>query len=290
MTQYSRILNYKLNELKNSRPNDRALIEAIQSDINRKVEVISPSTRKSLLQFPMQFTQRVRTSSRDWTTQLHQWADYQLKELLMIDPIYLTTSDSDDECVLKRLIKAVLGLTMTQQVNYELLEQIFQKDMKYSALTVVADPDSAEGGNAWFERDLDGKTVVEYLYDFANGEGEFSGKGPDERILAMFDQYAETALELPDENLEADVSDVDPEEDQANVIAAQEERDHGMQTNTADVPLASEDGQTEKMDDVNGEGGIAIAPPKEGEAKENGGEDKMQKVLGVLLKLSECLG
>jgi len=290
MTQISRILNYKLNELKDSRPGDRALIEAIQAEINGKVDVISPSTRKSLLQFPIQFTQRIRTSSRDWTTQMHQWADYQLKELLMIDPIYLTTSDSDDECVLKRLVKAALGLTMTQQVNYDLIEKLFQKNMKYSALTVVADPDSAEGGNAWFERDLDGKTVIEYLYDFANGEGEFSGQEPDERILDMFDKYAETALAMPDETLEADTSKVDPEEDQENVIQAQEERDHGIPTNAADVPVASEEGQTEKMDEVNGEEGIAIAPPKEGEATENGNDDNMKKLLGVLLKLSDCIG
>lgn len=292
MSQISRILNYKLNEMKERRPDDRALIEAIQTTINDKVDAISPNTRKSLLQFPIQFTQRIRTSSRDWTTQLHQWADRQVKELLMIDPIYLTTSDSDDECVLKRLVKAALGLTMTQQVNYDLLDQLFQKDMKYSALTVAGDPESAEGGNAWFEKDLDGKTVIEYLYDFANGEGEFAGKAPDERILDMFDQYAQTALAFPGEDeLDADMSDVDPEEDQQNVIQAQEEREHGMQTNAAAIPTAEGGKQTETMDEVNGgDEGIAIAPPKEDEAaKEGEGEDKMKKVLGVLLKLSECL-
>lgn len=296
MAHLSGILNYKLNELKAKRPEDKALIEAIQMDINKKVQIISPETRKSLLQFPIQFTQMVPTSSRDWTTQLHRWADYGLHELLMIDPIYLTTSDSDDECVLKRLVKAALGLTMTQVVNYELIEELFQKDMNYAAMTVAGDPESTEAGNAWYEPDLEGKSVIEYLYDFASGEGEFQGKGPDEKILAMFDKYAERALHIPEEDeLQADFDDsTDPKEDQKAVMQAEMEREHDSSTNPEDIPLATdgEDGQqTETMDEVNGEATVdengQIAPPNQDGAE---GQDKLSKVLGVLLKLSDSLG
>ena len=248
MAHISGILNYKLNELKTKRPEDRALIEALQSEITKKVQIISPDTRKSLLQFPIQFTQCIRTSSRDWTTQLHKWADYQLHDLLMIDPIYLTTGDSDNECVLKHLVKAALGLTMTQTVNYELLEELFQKDMNYSAMTVAGDPDSIQPGNAWFEPDLDGKSVIEYLYDYASGEGEFSGHGRDERLLGMFDQYAEKALSMPDEKLpDADFDEsVDPEEEQKAVMQAEEAREQSTATNPEDVPLATDGTENEE--------------------------------------------
>jgi len=297
MTHISGILNYKLNELKGRHPEETALIEAIQKEISNKVQIISPETRKSLLQFPIQFTQAVRTSGRDWTTQLHKWADYQLRELLMIDPIYLTTSDSNNECVLKHLIKAALGLTMTQVVNYELIEEIFQKDMNYAALTVAGDPDSAEAGNAWFEQDLEGKSVIEYLYDFAAGEGEFSGQCRDERLLGMFDKYAEKAMTMPgEEELSADFDDeVNAEEDQKAVLQAEEDREKSMETNPEDIPVStdeSEPKQTEKMDDVNGEEASVnengqIVPPED---KKPDNQDKLSKVLGVLLKLSDSLG
>ena len=298
MAHISGILNYKLNELKTKRPEDRALIEALQSEITKKVQIISPDTRKSLLQFPIQFTQCIRTSSRDWTTQLHKWADYQLHDLLMLDPIYLTTGDSDNECVLKRLVKAALGLTMTQTVNYELIEELFQKDMNYAAMTVAGDPESIQPGNAWYEQDLDGKSVIEYLYDFASGEGEFAGRERDERLLGMFDKYAEQALSMPDEDLlEADYDEsADPEEDQKAVMQAEEDREHSTASNPEDVPLATDgtendDGkQTETMDEVNGEATVdengQIAPPEQ----KGDSQDERSKVLNVLLKLSDSIG
>lgn len=296
MTDFYGIMNYKLNELKSRRPDDLALIEAVQTEINKKIPIISPETRKSLLQFPIQFTQKIRTSARDWTTQLHKWADYQLHDLLMIDPIYLTTTDSDDECVLKHLVKAALGVTMTNVVNYELIEELFQKDMSYAAMAVAGDPESVEAGNAWYEPDLNKQSVIEYLYDFASGEGEFDGKEKDNRILAMFDKYAERALALPDEEeLSADHDDsVDQEAEQEAVLQAEAERENSMATNPNEVPVASgsNDGeQTEKMDAVNGEATVdengQIAPPQNDDAK---GQDKLSTLFNVLLKLGNSLG
>lgn len=283
MTDILRTMNHSLNELKSKRPNDVALIEAIQTEINKKTQIISPSVRKSLLQFPLQFTQRVRTSSRDWTTQLHYWADYQLEDLLRIDPIYLTTGDSNDDSVLKRLVMAALGLTQTQIVNYELLEKIFQKDMKYSALTVAGDPDSAEGGNAWFERDLEGKTVIEFLYDFANGEGEFQGRAPDERIIEMFKTYADSALALP-EDMDLPDPDFDEEdkEDIENINASPETTDEPTVAPTGEEGHETSPDEQQDLKE--------IASPDNGEAKEEGGNpDKLSKVLNVLMKLSECV-
>ena len=298
MEHISGIFNIMLNELKARKPEDKALIEAMQNEITNKVQIISPETRKSLLQFPIQFTQKIRINGRDWTTQLHKWADYQLHDLLMLDPIYLTTTDSNNDCVLKHLVMAALGLTMTRVVNYELIEELFQKDMNYAAMTVAGDPESTEPGNAWYEPDLEGKSVIEFMYDFAVGEGQFQGKPRDEKLLGMFDTYAERALTMPDEDLEADFDEnADPAEDQKAVMQAEAERENSNATDPNDIPLATdgtqnEEGkQTEKMDSVNGEATVdengQIAPPNQSEANQ---QDNLSKVLGVLLKLSNSLG
>jgi hypothetical protein len=300
MTHISGIFNYMLNELKARKPEDKALIEAMQNDIANKVQIISPETRKSLLQFPIQFTQKIRVNARDWTTQLHKWADFQLHDLLQIDPIYLTTTDSNGDCVLKHLVQAAIGLTMTKTVNYELIEELFQEDMNYAAMTVAGDPESTEPGNAWYEPDIDNKSVIEYLYDFAIGEGEFQGKPRDERLLEMFDKYAERALHMPsDDELTADFDEnADPEEDQKAVMQAEQEREHDSSTDPHDIPLATdgtenEEGkQTEKMDDVNGETTTVDEDGHIAPANQDGDnqQDNLSKVLGVLLKLSNSLG
>jgi hypothetical protein len=112
----------------------------------------------------------------------------------------------------------------------------------------------------------------------------------------MFDKYAERALHIPEEDeLQADFDDsADPKEDQKAVMQAEMEREHDSSTNPEDIPLATdgEDGQqTETMDEVNGEATVdengQIAPPNKDGAE---GQDKLSKVLGVLLKLSDSLG
>ena len=75
-------MNYKLNELKAARPNDKAIIEAFQTAMVNKADIISPNSRRALLKFPMQFVQPIRTSDGEWTTQLHIWAGLQLRDLL----------------------------------------------------------------------------------------------------------------------------------------------------------------------------------------------------------------
>jgi hypothetical protein len=92
------------------------------------------------------------------------------------------------------------------------------------------------------------------------------------------------------------LDDADPEEDQKAVMQAEEDREHDASTNPEDIPLATdgEGEQTETMDEVNnGEGEATvdengqIAPPNKEGAE---GQDKLSKVLGVLLKLSDSLG
>ena len=270
------IMNYKLNELKAARPNDKAIIEAFQNAMNNNSDIISPTSRRALLKFPMQFVQPIRTSDGEWTTQLHIWAALQLKDLLKIDPIVLTAKDSNYDTVLKTLVQAALGKT-TQVVNYQLLKELLQKDMCYNAVTVPGDTENTEPGNAWFEQDVEGKTVAEYLYDFASGEGDFRGNPPDEQLLDLISQYADTALRIEGEDLSFDkVKD--------------EEQTPEMVSNEENVAQ-----QTEKLDDTDSaveldeNGNYRPKEPEEDETNGNANGDQTQNLLKVLLKLGSLL-
>ena len=282
--QFCKIMNYKLNELKDAHPEDRALIEAFQAQMNDKAEVISPTTRRALLKFPMQFVQPIRTSDGEWTTQLHIWADVQLKELLMIDPIVLTAKDSNDDSVLKRLIMAALG-KFTQTVNYDLLEKLFKKDMKYNAVVVPGDKEHTEPGNAWYEQDLEGNTVAEYLFNYASGEGEFSGQPQDERILGLFDLYAHDALKLegvddPIDHIGEKKSKKKKEEEETEKTP---EAEPGESVNT--------DQSTEKLDD-DGDPEETVELDEDGNyrPKDHDGTGNQEAVAQNLLKVIMKLG
>ena len=230
----------------------------------------------SLLKFPMQFIQPIRTSDGEWTTQLHIWAGLQLHDLLKIDPIVLTAKDSNYEPVLKTLVQAALG-KQTQTINYPLIEELLQKDMTYNAVTVPGDTENTEPGNAWYEQDIEGKTVAEYLYEFASGDGEFSGNPPDERLLDMFSKYSENALRLEgDSDITGPIEDDEAEK-------------------TPEI-VPNEEGaaqQTEKLDDTDSaveldeDGTYRPKEPEEGEDGKEG--DNTQNLLKVLLKLGSLL-
>ena len=274
--QICRIMNYKLNELKTARPTDKAIIEAFQVAMNTNADIISPTARRALLKFPMQFIQPIRTSDGEWTTQLHIWAGLQLHDLLKIDPIVLTAKDSNYEPVLKTLVQAALG-KQTQTINYPLIEELLQKDMTYNAVTVPGDTENTEPGNAWYEQDIEGKTVAEYLYEFASGDGEFAGNPPDERLLDMFSRYSENALRLEgDSDITGTIED------------EEEEKTPEMVPNEEGAAQ-----QTEKLDDTDSaveldeDGTYRPKEPEEGEDGKEG--DNTQNLLKVLLKLGSLL-
>lgn len=276
--QICRIMNYKLNELKTARPNDKAIIEAFQVAMNTDADIISPTSRRALLKFPMQFVQPIRTSDGEWTTQLHIWAGLQLHDLLKLDPIVLTAKDSNYEPVLKTLVQAALG-KQTQTVNYNLIEELFQKDMSYNAVTVPGDTENTEPGNAWYEQDVEGKTVAEYLYEFASGEGEFAGNPPDERLLDMFSRYSENALRLEGDS---DITGTIDEDEET------EEKTPEMEPNEEGAAQ-----QTEKLDDTDSAVELdedGTYRPKEPDGDEDGNDgDSTQNLLKVLLKLGSLL-
>lgn len=192
-----RELNRRINGLKDAYPDELALIEGIQDLLNKKVEVISEKNRQALRQFPMQFTRRVGLGDGEWTTTLHMWADNMVDTLLEIDPLVLTCTNSRGETVLHALVFAATG-RFTQMVNYDLIQKLLEKNMSFIEMTVPNNVNSKVEGNAWVCKDALQKTPMDYLVDFANGDGETP---PDERLQQMLYEFGSTpTVEPPVDN------------------------------------------------------------------------------------------
>lgn len=192
-----RELNRRINGLKDAYPDELALIEGIQDLLNKKVEVISEKNRQALRQFPMQFTRRVSLGDGEWTTTLHMWADNMVDTLLEIDPLILTCTNSKGESVLHSLVFAATG-RFTQMVNYDLIQKLLDKNMSYIEMTIPNNVNSKVEGNAWVCKDALQKTPMDYLVDFANGDGDAA---PDERLQQMLYDFGSTpAMEPPVDN------------------------------------------------------------------------------------------
>lgn len=192
-----RELNRRINGLKDAYPEELALIEGIQDLLNKKVEVISEKNRQALRQFPMQFTRRVDLGDGEWTTTLHMWADNMVDTLLEIDPLILTCTNSRGETVLHALVFAATG-RFTQMVNYDLIQKMLEKNMSFIEMTVPNNVNSKVEGNAWVCKDALQKTPMDYLVDFANGDGDAA---PDERLQQMLYDFGSTpAMEPPVDN------------------------------------------------------------------------------------------
>lgn len=286
--------NYRLNELKDKNPQSTTLIEAIQVEFNKTIELISPTTRRALLQFPMQFIQRIPTSHGEWTTQLHVWADNQLEDLLRIDPIILTAKNSNGDTVLHNLVHAAIG-KFTQQVNYDLVEKILTTDLNYTELETPGDPDSAVPGNAWYETDLEGNTPMEYLYNRAASDGEYKDAEPDNQLMALIDRYAEMALDTNDDVEPPPVDTFDEEAAQEDIVENEAERDQSLETDPREIETADEESGEEINTDENT--GVVNSPePKNTESHEEigvPGNDDSKNVLNIistLLKLGRSLG
>ena len=164
-----REFNMRLNGLKDAYPSELTLIEGIQQVFNKQLDVISDTNRIALRRFPTQFTRRIAKGAGDWTTQLHMWADNLVPEMLEVDPLTLTCSDSDGNTVLHSLVQAATG-KFTQQVDYDFVQKLLDKNMDYVEMARPNDLASKVEGSAWLQKDALGKTPIDYLVDFARGE------------------------------------------------------------------------------------------------------------------------
>lgn len=237
-------VNEELNNLKDKYPGDVALVESVQNLFNKEFQVISDRSLKALKTFPMQFTKRIPTSSGEWTTQLHIWADNQVPALLDIDPIILTARNSDGETVLMSLLMAATG-RFTQQVNYALIKKILDTDMQFEYLTEPMDENSVETGNVWDEEDLDHKTALQYLADFAKGTGPFLGAGGDDAVRKMLEDFADRPEpdNGPGDGEPLSDPNFDAEKAQEQIEQAEAMRDAGKTTSAADIAAAEQSTQ-----------------------------------------------
>lgn len=232
-------VNEELNNIKDRFPEETALVESVQKLFNKEVQIISDRSIRALKAFPMQFTKRIPTADGEWTTQLHIWADNQVAELLDIDPLVLTARNSDGECVLMSLLMAATG-RFTQQVNYPLIQKILDKDMQFQYLTEPGDESSVQTGNVWDEEDLDHKTPLEYLADFAKGTGVFGGCGQDPLVRQMLENFADRPE--PDNGPGKPLSDPNFDEEQAKKAIEQSEAQIATtaETNPQNIPTVDQ--------------------------------------------------
>lgn len=208
-----REFNMRLNGLKDAYPSELTLIEGIQQVFNKQLDVISDTNRIALRRFPTQFTRRIAKGAGDWTTQLHMWADNLVPEMLEVDPLTLTCSDSSGSTVLHSLVQAATG-RFTQQVDYDFIQKLLDKNMDYVEMARPNDLASKVEGSAWLQKDALGKTPIDYLVDFASGE---EGDMPDERLMGMLSRFGEGSQdEAP-----VDTTPVAPPSDQEAQMAAQ---------------------------------------------------------------------
>lgn len=255
--------------LKDKYPDDVALVESVQKVFNRNFKVISDRSIKAMKSFPMQFTQRIPTSGGEWTTQLHIWADHSVPELLDLDPVMLTARNSDGESVLFSLLMAATG-RFTQMVDYELLQKILDKDMRFTALTIPNDETSGVEGNAWDEEDIDGNTPLDYLADFATGTGIFAGQPGDEKVQEMLANFADRP-DPEDAPRSEPLADPDfNEKEAAEQVAASEKMvDNTLATEGSAIPTADLANETTATPDaetatpVNSETVLPKTPGKE---------------------------
>jgi hypothetical protein len=125
------------------------------------------------------------------------WADNMVDTLLEIDPLVLTCTNSKGETVLHALVFAATG-RFTQMVNYDLIQKMLEKNMSFIEMTVPNNVNSKVEGNAWVCKDALQKTPMDYLVDFANGDGDAA---PDERLQQMLYDFGSTpAMEPPVDN------------------------------------------------------------------------------------------
>lgn len=280
-------INRQLNDLKDRYPGEVALIEGIQTLYNKEVKSISDREVQALLQFPMQFTQRIPIGDGEWTTQLHKWADDQTEVLLCIDPLMLTARDSKDETVLMSLLLAAMG-RFTQQINYDLIQKILNTNMNYTALELPGDENSKVEGSAWDEKDIHGATALDYIADFAMGTGLFDGTEPDETVQQMLAEFANTPKEPAEDDKE--VENFDEEKAQEEVIETNEALAKSTETNPQAIETADEESGNdpvnpvvdEKTENPNPSDNPKLTPPLNADGANNESDEKTKKTAELL--------
>jgi len=185
-----RKFHYFLNQIKDENPNLIELIESIQDEFDTKIDVISKDELKALKQYPIQFVKKVQQEKGEWTSQLHIWAEQCVPEIVDLDPIFLGFKNSVGDSVLMSLILGATG-AYTEKVNYNLIKKVLNTDFSYEDVEKDDEGnDEISIKNVFDETDLNGKTVIDYLIDFAFGVGPFKGTATNEQLQDLLRDFA----------------------------------------------------------------------------------------------------
>lgn len=181
--------NY-LNKLKDSSPDDFALIESIQNTFETTVDCITDDQRRALRNHPIQFIERKLQEDGSWTTDLHLWAENGLPELIELDPMILAHKNGYGDTILMSLVVGATG-AHTEVVNYKLIQKILETDLNYDDIERNGDEEKIIPSNVLDIEDLNGESVLDYLLDFAYATGAYEGQEPDEKLQMLLKYFAE---------------------------------------------------------------------------------------------------
>lgn len=196
--------NTELNRLKDLYPDKLILIEGIQRAFNRDVPSISRANLFALYQNPAQFMMKKALPDGMWTTQLHEWADNGVEDLLNINPIYLGAKNSLGDTVLMNMVEYAIGKT-TEQINFDLLKKLLENPLVFEYKT--SEDEEMCQASVWDIKDVTGRTPIDYLSDMASGTGTCKDCEPITEIAPMIAEWASIMREaLPEEY--ADVPEV----------------------------------------------------------------------------------
>ena len=187
-----RKFHHFLNALKDEHENYIELIEAIQEKFEDNVKPITSDEIKALKQHPLQFVKKIPNSDkREWTSQLHIWAEQGVPEILDLDPIYLAFKNSVGDTVLMSLVSSAAG-AYTEKIKYDLIKKVLDTDLSY----VVTEKgengeDSVEDKNVLDIKDLNGQTPIDFLIDFAFGTGNYKNYLGDPKLQMILKKFSE---------------------------------------------------------------------------------------------------
>lgn len=240
--------NQRLNGLKYAYPEENDIVKLLQDKFNKTMITISEQNKQALRQFPMQFAQRVSIGGGEWTTLLHMWADFMVEDLLAIDPLVLTAKDSRDNSVLKNLVIAALGQgKCSDEINYPFIKTMLDKNMNYVALQLPGDESTRFEGNAWQEKDLYGLTPMDYLIDYAQGTGKYSGNPGDEQLAAMLMDFANSPDQIPVDNTKQ-AANFNEDAAREEVIDDMEEVKHTNETDPSKIANNTDSSQAQSKE------------------------------------------
>lgn len=179
-----------LNKLKDSRPYEFTLIESIQCQFENTFDCITDNQIKALRNYPIQFIERIPQDDGGWTTKLHIWAENGVTELIDLDPMILGYKNGYGDTVLMSLVVCATG-AYTEVVNYKLIQKILETNLTYEDIVYKSNTESVNQINVLQLKDLNGKSVLDYLIDFAYATGMYEGHEPDDRLQFILNKFAE---------------------------------------------------------------------------------------------------